>query len=93
LVVTKPGIRRQNITDFMDNDGKMNFALYFERESESESEIKFIKNDKELIQVRLRIKEGDARGKTTIVHLRTLPKKGNLKRQRREAQLALSLSV
>ncbi|MBK7865859.1 MAG: PAS domain S-box protein [Ignavibacteriales bacterium] len=50
--------QNKNILDFMDNDGKMTFELYFEQESEPETEVKFIKNNKEIVQIRIRVKKG-----------------------------------
>lgn len=81
----KTWYQEKNITDFMDNDGKMNFALYFERESESESEIKFIKNDKELIQVRLRIKKG-MQGQNHYCSFENITEKRKFEAAAREAQ-------
>lgn len=54
----KTFFHNRNITEFMDNDGKVTFDLYFEQDSEPETELKFIRANKEVIQVRVKVKKG-----------------------------------
>jgi PAS domain S-box-containing protein len=48
----------KNITDFMDEDGKMLFDFEFQKESVSETEVNFTKSNKEVIRVRIKVKKG-----------------------------------
>ncbi len=54
----KTSYQEKNISDFMDNDGKMTFALYFEQDTESETEVKFRRYNNEIIHVRIKVKKG-----------------------------------
>lgn len=75
----------KHIADFMDNDGKMTFGLYFDQETDSETEVKFKKYNNEMILTRIKLKKGMT-GENSYCSFENITEKRMFEAAAREAQ-------